>query len=403
MAAKRNQAQRYAREVMVAFAYQYNNIPVPSGTDRGTEYQEHKTYGGTGCFTRNYYAPKPSAVSTAVLTRILDQVQFVKSVKSPLEVFLFEFKREDGNRIYTLWTQNGTADCLITVSGTGNKIATEDLYGRPSVFPVKNGQLRVTADPNLRYFITKGRMTSLKLIRKYPSMDEPAKVLKTVNVKASDLYRVKEKEPRVDNRPINTRSFQATYQVNSTIRDVKDAEKGTCTAVTFDVSPLPKDSWYHGGYTMYRFKNPIPIPENADCIGVWLKGNASLGRLAWEVTDDTGRSFISNGEPRNGANSLNAAYDNEFYSSAWRFMYMALNKKSARPSDWLYLQWHGHDKQTVRKPVKVTGILLSTSNKYPRIFELVPVRDHTVFFKKIVFFTAEEMKKAWKEAADSKK
>ena len=402
MEAKRNQAQRYAREVMVAYSYHYNNIPVPSGTDRGTEYQEHGTYGGTGCFTRNYYAPKPAAVSTAVLTRILDQVKFVKSVKSPLEVFLFEFKREDGNYIYTLWTQKGTADCIIHVSGTGNKIESEDLYGRPSVFSVKNGKLKITADQNLRYFITRGRMTSLDLIRKYPCMDEPAKVLKTVEVKASDLYRVKEKEPRVDSRPINTRSFQAAYLVNSTIRDVKDAEKGVCTAVTFDVSPLPKDSWYHGGYTMYRFKNPIPIPSDADCIGIWMKGNGSLGRFAWEVTDETGKSFIANGEPRNGATALNAAYDNEFYSTAWRFRYMALNKKSAKPFPlpWFPLQWHGHGKQTMRTPVKVTGILLSTSNKYPRIFELVPVRDHTVFFRKIVFFTAEEMKKAWKNASE---
>ncbi|MBO5761406.1 MAG: hypothetical protein J6S53_07680 [Lentisphaeria bacterium] len=380
------QAQWLMRDVMTAFAYKFDSIPLMSVTDTGTAYNNGRTYGALGCMDRQFN-PKPLAAAIATVTGIMDQVQFVKSVDSPADIYLFEFKREDGKNIYALWTSKGSAKCRIKVKDAGSKLFSCDLYGREKFYTVKNASIEAEADGSIRYFITEGKLDSLTILaRKFPVMEEPEKLLQQVNLRSSLFERVREKDERIDGRAFNDRSFQASFLVPSTIRDVKDAEKGESIAVKFDISTLPEDYWYHGGYTMYRFKKPIPIPAGADGIGMWVKGNSSLGRLAWEIRDNKGNSFISNGEPRNGANMLNAMYDNEFYSSSWRFMYMALTPLMAQPKNWFSLQWHG--KGAVGIPREVTGILLSTSNKLPRIFELRKVTNQEIRFRKMVFFSA---------------
>ena len=380
------QAQWLIRDAMTAFSYNFDSIPLMSVTDTGTAYNNGRTYGALGCMDRQFN-PKPLAAAIGTLTGIMDEVKFVRSVDSPVDIFLFEFKRADGKNIYALWTAKGSAKCRIKVTGKEGKILSKDLYGRDSLYTVKNGSIEAEANGSVRYFITEGKLANLSLIsRKYPTMDEPEKLLKTVHIHASGLERVTQKDDRIDGREINDRSFQASFLVSSSIKDVNDEEKGKSVAVKFDVSTLPDDHWYHGGYTMYRFKKPIPIPAGADGIGMWVKGNGSLGRLAWEVRDNRGRSFISNGEPRNGANALNAMYDNEFYSPSWRFMYMALTPLMAQPKSWYSLQWHGNG--AIGTPKEVTGILLSTSNKLPRIFELQKVINQEIRFRKIVFFSA---------------
>lgn len=381
------QAQWLIRDVMTALSYSFDSIPLMSVTDTGTAYNNGRTYGALGCMDRQFN-PKPLAAAVGTVTRIMDQVKFTGNVKSPTDILLFSFKRSDGKNIYTLWVPKGSAKCRIKVKGSEKDILSEDLYGREKFYKVKNGSFESSADGTLRYFITENTFESLSVLeRTFPTMKEPEKLTKVIPLSAKDFVRVTEKDDRIDGREFNDRSFQAVNLVKSTIKDVNDREKGKCVEVAFDISNLPADHWYHGGYTMYRFKKPIPIPENADGIGLWVKGNGSLGRLAWEVKDHRGNFFISNGEPRNGANLLNVMYDNEFYSPSWRFMYMALTPVMAQPQNWFSLQWHGK-KGAIGKAKEVTGILLSTSNKMPRIFELQKVKEQKITLKKMSFFTA---------------
>lgn len=381
------QAQWMVRDIMTAYAYGYENIPVSGGvTDTGTAYNDERTYGALGVLTRKL-DPKPVYAAVATATRILDNVRFTHAVKGPSDVYLFAFRRAGGNNIYALWTAKGKAECAIAVEGNEKKIVSEDLFGRSSEFSVEKGKITAEATGSVRYFITKNTFDSFRtLSRSFDTLPEPENPLVKLNFSAVDLVQDPKPDERVEGREFNERSFQAEYRVPATVSDVEDAEKGKCVSAAFDLSKLPNDSWNHGGYVMLRFKKPIGIPPDADGIGMWVKGNASLGRLAWEVEDSNGNSFISNGTPRDGAGNLVKLYENEFDFTGWRFLHMALTTALAKPQEWFSLQWHGMKKTSMAKPVMVTGILLSTSQKLPHIFEFLPVKDQEIRFGKIVFF-----------------
>ena len=176
----------------------------------------------------------------------------------------------------------------------------------------------------------------------------------------------------------NNLLFVAERRVPAVVADAADAERGMCLAVRFDLAGLPADHWNHGGYATLRLAKPIEIPAQANGIGLWVKGNASLGRLAWELTDAKGRVFISNGTPRDGAVLLNAGYENEFTHTGWRFLKMALTPKYAIPQSWFSMHWHNAEGTAMTPPFKVTALVVSSSQKLPRIDGFAPVRDQEI-------------------------
>lgn len=381
------QAQWMIRDIITAYTYGYDNIPVSGGlTDTGTIYNNGRTYGALGLLTRKL-APKPVYAAVATATRILDNVRFTHAVKGPSDVYLFAFRRTDGNNIYALWTSKGKAECSIDIGGNEKEIASEDIFGRPSEFTVEKGKIKAEATESIRYFITKNTFTSFQtLSRSFDTLPEPKNPLAKLDVAAGDLVQDSKPDERVEGREFNARTFQAEYRVPAAVSEADDPEKGKCVSVKFDLSKIPNDSWNHGGYAMLRFKKPVDIPPDADGIGMWVKGNGSLGRLAWEIEDANGNSFISNGAPNDGAGNLVKAYENEFDFTEWRFLYMALTPALAKPAEWFSLQWHGMKKSSMKPPFKLTGILLSTSQKFPHIFEFLPVKNQEILFEKIVFF-----------------
>ena len=381
----KRQAEYLMRDAMVGHAYSYRQISLSSPTDTNTAYNDGEVYGGVGMMTRQYI-PKPLAAAIATHTRIMDQVKFVKRVDSSSDIYLFELTRKDGKNIYALWTVKGSAKCRILLSGKEKNILSEDLYGREKFYTVKGNSFETEATNSIRYFVTENKFGALETLERKFAFDAPADPLKTLEFSSSDLVRVKEKDFRIDGRKPNAMTFQAVHQVDSSLTDVTDREKGKVVSVKFDLSTLPQDDWIHGGYTMYRFKKPIVIPQDADGVGIWVKGNESFGRFAWEVRDSRGNSFISNGEPDNGAGILNMMYENELDFGCWRFLHMALTPLMAKPANWFGLQWHG--KGAIRTPKMITGMLLSSSNKLPGIFELKKVKNQEIRLGKILFFSA---------------
>ncbi len=380
------QAQWMIRDVMTAHAYGFENIPLGGITDTGTPYNNGRTYGALGFLTRRL-DPKPLYPAVATVTRILDGVRFTRAVQGPPDVYLFEFRRADGRNIYALWTGKGTAKCAISVKGKEDKTASEDLFGRPDAFPVKQGVLEAEATESVRYFISGNTFESFRtLSRSFDTLSEPEKPLAAAAVDAEMLVQDRNPDKRIDGNPLSDRYFQALRRVPVSLSDVSDPEKGKCVSVRFDLSGLPRDSWNHGGYAMLRFRTPLEIPPDADGIGMWVKGNASLGRLAWEIMDSNGRTFLSNGSPRDGGTGLLQAYENEFDFTSWRFLHMALSPSLAKPRDWFSYQWHSAEKAKMGKPRKLTGILVSSSQKLPHIFEFLPVRNQEIRFMKILFF-----------------
>ncbi len=380
------QAQWLIRDVLTAYAYGYSLIPLMGVTDTGTAYNNGRTYGAPSLLTRQF-KPKPVYVAAATATRILDRVQFKRAVPGELDVYLFELERKDGNNIYAFWTSKGKALCELTVEGTG-AIDSEDLFGRPSKLVAANGKITLEAGESMRYLITKNKILKFKtLVRSFDTPPEPEKRLASFQFKAGDFIRDTEPEPHIDGRPFHERYFQASNLVPAVIADVNDPEKGECVSVRFDLSKLPKDSWNHGGYSLFKLKKPIDLPANADGIGLWVKGNGSCGRLVWEVTDSGGNTFISNGDRKNGSESLNWLYENEFDFTGWRFLSMALTRRYAKPAQWFSMQWDG--KGTMRPPLKLTGILFSSSQKIPHIFELVPVENQEIRFGRLTLFNVD--------------
>ena len=102
-----------------------------------------------------------------------------------------------------------------------------------------------------------------------------------------------------------------------------------------------------------------------------------------------GRKYLSTGSPENGAFGLNEAYENQFSFEGWRFLVMPLARKYAKPADWFGYQWcgpEGRSAMSMRRPFRITGIILSTTRNADHIIELLPVKNQELTLGTILFY-----------------
>ncbi len=381
------QAQWYMRDAMVAYAYGYKQIPIGGACDYATPYNNGGAYGQVGLCTREFQ-PKPAYVAAAVLTRILDQAVFEKQVATDdATLFAFAFSRLAGDKAYTAWVPSGLAQCEFEFEGDAGSVESEDIFGRRTTYPVAGGKIVAEVTPSIRYFVSKNNLKSVRTIaRKYePEGSEPP-ALVSVGLRKTDLIAEDKPHPLLEDYRKDFMLYVPEQVVPAVVADVTDADKGDCLSVRFDLAGLPQDSWSHSGYVTLKLAKPIDIPEDANGIGIWTKGNSSLGLLLWEVVDSKGNVFISNGFPGDGATLLNVAYENGFASSGWRFLRMPLTRKDAMPQKWFALQWYNKAKGALKPPLKLTGIVVSSSQKMTHINELAPVREQEIRLGKLAVY-----------------
>ncbi len=390
------QAQLIVRDILVAHAYHFNRISVCGAIDAGTAYNHDPGYGMTAFCTRQYQ-PKPVYVAVATATRNLDCAEFRGALPvTDLSVHAFEFHRKDGKNVYVLWTPEHSAECELFFDGTDSgNVMSEDLFGRKNVLPLKNGTCNITASESARYFITDRRLRSVKVLKvNHPFQTAGAgEIAGSATLSAASVEADATPDARFDvytASPFTTGGICAEpkFPVPVKISSAPNTGNGAGISVKFDVSALPENAWNEAGYTELILKKPIEVPAQAGRIGIWVKGNWSRGRLFWEITDALGRKYLSIGDPYNGAFGLVHAYENHFGYDGWRFLSFPLSPKYAVPESFYSYQWHGPDRRSaasMRPPFRVTRIILTTTAKIDRIFEMLPVKNQEITLGTILF------------------
>ena len=371
------QAREYARDVLIAFSFGYENIPVSCGGNADSSYGDGRTYGSDGGFKVGL-VPKPSIAMFGTLTRILDQAEFVRMLPDMPFVYCYEFRRKDGKNVYAYWTADREVVCKFTLDGN-KEVITEDLYGRRGKVALKGNSFTSAGNNVPRYFVTEGKIRSAKVLS--TTFDLPAapeKILCAISLKAENLLVTNEEDFYLSKQKEEERHpFRIKNRIPAKVTKYIDKTKGAVTKISFDIASLPvNDRWNHGGYTVIRLKEPVSIPKGADYLGIWVKGNDSMGRFAWEVEDRMGRKFVSH-----------AGYRNELKFGSWQFLSMPLNPKYAGGTVGFGYQWMNPKRiKSIYGPVKVTGVVVSTSVKREEIFQLGKVEKQEIMLGKAVAY-----------------
>ncbi len=365
------QAREYARDLLIAFSFGYENIPIQCGQNADTSYGDGRTYGSDGGFNVDLL-PKPSIAMFGTITRILDQAKFIRMMPDMPFVYCYEFVRKDGKYVYAYWTADRIAECRFTFAND-QKIVREDLYGRRSILsPVKNS-FTATGNNVPQYFISKSRMLSARILsRKFdlPAAPEKKKILSAIPLITENFLVTNEEDFFLSKQKEEERHpFKIKNRIPAKVSSYMDKDKGKTLKIAFDVSSLPQnDRWNHGGYTVIRFKTPMDVPRNTDYLGIWVKGNDSMGRFAWEVTDQKGRKYVSH-----------LGYRNELKFGDWQFLSMPLNPQLAGGTVGFGYQWMNPNRiKSMYGPVKITGIVVSTTVKREEIFRLGKVEKQEI-------------------------
>lgn len=373
------QAKEYARDVLVAYSFGYENIPVNCGMNADSSYGDGRTYGSDGGFHVGMI-PKPSIAMFGTITRVLDQAKFVRMLPDTPFVYCFEFVRKDGKNVYAYWTADREAVCRFTLNGN-KKITKEDLYGRRSYIPVKGKTFTAKADNAVQYFITEDKILSAKILsQKFDLPEVPVKTAETVSIPVQaenllvtgkeDFYLSKGKEE--ERHP-----FKIKNKIPAKVTSASDKKMGKVTKISFDVSTLPvNDRWNHGGYTVIEFKKPIEMPKGTDYLGIWVKGNNSMGNFAWIIQDQKKRIYVSH-----------TGYNNTLRFGDWQFLSMPLNPRLAGGKVEFGYQWINPKRiKSIYGKVLVTGIVVSTSVKREEIFRLTKVEKQEILLGKAFGF-----------------
>lgn len=378
----RGMAEHLARDVITAHYYNYPLIPIGIIQNAGNTYYRDANYGAIGLMTRDL-APLPAYVSTAVQTRILDQVKFLRFLRTDNPgLYAAEFSRADGKYVYAVWTPDGKAECTLTF-GNNDPVVTEDLYGRRRTLNGRNGSISVVATPAMRYLIAGGKVSAAKA-GKIKSDPLPGPAISKFKILPENVILHSEPDTRMENYYFK-RDGILTH-VPARIAKVSDSEQREAAEVVMDLSAIGGLGFDKGGYCSFSLKQPIPVPENAGGVALHAKGNGTTGSVIFEIEDANGKRFLSNGEPWNGGSLLCDLYP-KLKLTGWSYIFMALTKKFALPSSWLSMQWYGFPLRSnaMKRPYKLTGFLLSSFPKATRIEGPVPA-EQKIRFNQIVFF-----------------
>lgn len=368
-------AEWHARDALIAHAYGFSNISLALLYDAGNCYF-NSLWGGAGlCQRYPLLYPKPAYVAYANLTRVLDDVRFLRRVPtgSPT-LYALEFARDD-KFICVLWTPRG--ECSATIK-YARDTATHvvDLYGRTRPAALRNGELAVTASTAPQYLISSAAVSAVSAgKRSFPQDAAPAKTLATSPMERAEEWQLAvEADPRLE---APTRTHLPLRHIGKySLRAAQDAEKGSC--LELELTPEGTVPDVLNEYAVLKLREPLAVPGEPSTVGLWVKGNSGWGRVMWEFEDAEGKSFLSSGTGGWGCDILDWPGDISINFDGWCFLRFPINEQSPAKvitPGGVHGQWvagKGKTKDVVY-PIKLTGIAVEMTRKTLDLTEMVPV------------------------------
>ena len=280
------QAQWHVRDTLVCLAHGFTLISTGILFDCSNGYY-NGLWGGSGLLHRAPYVyPKRAYVAYAVLTKVLDDIRFKRSLPTGSRtVYAFEYSRADGKIVTALWCQRGEGEMEIE-SGGGT---LTEMYGRES--KLAKGITRVAISGAPVYLTTDKPLSGVNLVARMFSQDE-ALAAKSKVVSAMDdatLFEPLKPDPQIES--MHNRFFPYLKPSAFTMSMVEDAEKGECVELKLDAANEKKYTEYVTEFTTLQFKNPVPVDGEPELLGVWVKGNSNGGQIRFEIEDSEGEVF----------------------------------------------------------------------------------------------------------------
>jgi hypothetical protein len=291
-----DQADYLVRHALHALAWEMPEIKLGQICDMGNGYY-FSNWGAIGfCRPKPELNVKPSFVSVATLTRVLDGAKFARVVPlgSPA-LYAMEFTRPDGTQAHTLWTLRGKRSLRLLMDRPGTWTLIND-QGAETPLAGPQGVIEVELTASPVYLVGAGKIegagarTTGKGAPEYVEKPAGKSAVLSPLADLGDWTVEENRDPELE-----FYDFMCVRRKGDFAFTPAAAIDGK--AKVLKVSPRPIR---HGKETMPMYaalahKKGIPVPGTPTEVGVWVHGNGGWGRLMFELHDASGQRWISLG------------------------------------------------------------------------------------------------------------
>jgi len=368
------------RDILAALAWNYQLIPVGSICDVGNSY--YNTIWGAGSASRYpLLQPYPAMTAVSAATQVLDQVKNPRLIPTGSPTVYFLELQRGGEYVYAGWTARGVVNMNADFGNA--KVRCVDFFGRKS--ELKTQTVSLSEEPC--YFIsdTPVKSASAAMSRAYPREQYPGmdKMRVVSAMDNPDGWTLAEGEDSRLKVPIDEVYLSAMRPGKFRLSGVQDEEKGKC----LEVSLIPEGECpaLMREYGFIRLNKPAPIAENANTVGLWVKGNSCWGKIFFELEDADGEIWLSAGTGGYGCPVYDWEEKTGISFDGWHFIQFPVTAASPvkihSPGDnqWQWQSEHNGDGQ-ITCPLKLRGIGFALSRKTLNLVEMEPVKNLSVRF-----------------------
>ena len=404
----RTQADYYVRHAMHYWAWDIPQMRVGIIGDVGNSYR-FSNWGASGiCRMMPEMAVKPSFVSLATLTRVLDGAKLVRVV--PLgsdSLYGVEFDRPDGQKAFVLWTLRGQRPVEMQFDAGDWRLT--DSQGNESVLRQSaEGRVTVQLASSPIYLVGKGNFLSAAPSQPVYTDKPQGKSTVVASLANLDGWKiVKERDAMLEfYNPMNPRrpgdfSFEPASSVEGKDKPLKVTPKSISTGK--DTMPM---------YAVLENANGIELPGKPTDIGLWINGNSSWGRVIFELTDASGQHWTNIGAPQRGeppawlrdgmpqelvdqmkgwkTDIADWNTDDVFGLSrinfdGWRYVSFPLpGNYPGEGYHWPSVsQWRYDKDMTVHYPLKLTKLIVELPEKVLHVKDFAPVKRPEIYLKDV--------------------
>lgn len=290
------QADYHVRLALHALAWGIPEIKIGQICDMGNGYY-YSNWGAIG-FVRSKpeLNVKPSFVTFATMTRVLDGARFVRVVPMGSQsLYGLEFTRPDGSQAHAFWTIRGQRTLKLTLDQPGPWTQI-DGQGAETAVNASNGAVELTASPTPIYLVGKGKITKVEPGATRYADKPPARHAVIDSLANLDNWTVEpNRDPELEYYDFMCPRRKGEFAF-SPVASFEGGEK------VLKVTPRPIK---HGKDTMPMYaalahKKGMTLASTPTEIGLWINGNSGWGRPIFELTDASGQRWISLGAQQDG-------------------------------------------------------------------------------------------------------
>ncbi len=373
------QAAFRTRDALIGLAWRQQLVPVIGISEMANSY--YNTIWGDGAFTRYpLLQPHPVMPATATLTQVLDGATFVRLLPTgSLTVYALEFK-QGNNYIYALWTTRGEVAAELELAEE-TKLTQTALTGATTQLTTADKHLALTLSESPLYLAGPTPLTAVTvaLQRDYPGERYPGSAQADIVAPMSDLadwHLVEGLDQRLETPHMNP-AFAAIRRPGAfALSQVEDEQQGP----SLELTHLPTNNCpaLMQEYVFLRPTAPVAVAGRPATIGLWVKGNSSLGKIFWEIEDAEGERWLAAGTAGYGCNSYDWPDQAAINFDGWHLLQFPITELSPvkvyspGENQWQW-QHDGSGNRQLDYPIKVTGVGVMQYRQVLHLLEMEPV------------------------------